>query len=303
MRLLVIVNVNAQAVTPWTVDVIERALASEFKVQLVRTKRKEHAMHLARGAIHEGFDAVAAFGGDGTVNEVANGLAGSAVPMAIIPGGGTNVLARSLGIPRDPVEATWYLITNRHNEPKRVSLGRVDGRHFTFGCGVGLDGAIVRDVERRQVLKKGLGHPYYVWAALRIFFGGIDRRRPVLRLRWGSNLEHQRAGLYLAIVQKTRPFSYLGNREMHVCPRASLDRGLDCFATSSMRTDVILRIVAQTFGSRRHVQNPHALYVEDQPMIEILCDQPLPVQMDGEYIGDRTRILLESVPNALSLLY
>jgi diacylglycerol kinase family enzyme len=303
MRLLVIVNVNAQAVTPWTVDVIERALASEFKVQLVRTKRKEHAMHLARGAIHEGFDAVASFGGDGTVNEVANGLAGSNVPMAIIPGGGTNVLARSLGIPRDPVEATWYLITNRHNEPKRISLGRVEGRHFTFGCGVGLDGAIVRDVERRQVLKKGLGHPYYVWSALRIFFGGIDRRHPVLRLRWGPNLEHERTGLYLAIVQKTRPFSYLGNREMHVCPRASFDRGLDCFATSSMRTDVILRIAAQTFASQRHVQNRHSLYVEDQPKMEILCDQPLPVQMDGEYIGDRIRILLESIPNALSLLY
>ena len=303
MRLLAIVNINAQAVTPWTVDVIERALASEFKVELVRTKRKEHAMHLARGAIHEGFDVVASFGGDGTVNEVANGLAGSNVPMAIIPGGGTNVLARSLGIPRDPVEATWYLITNRHNQPKRVSLGRTEGRHFTFGCGVGLDGAIVRDVERRQVLKKGLGHPYYVWSALRIFFGGIDRRRPVIRLRWGPNLEHERSGLYLAVAQKTRPFTYLGNREIHVCPRASFDRGLDCFATSSMRTDVILRVVAQALGSHRHVQGPHALYVEDQPKVEVLCDQPLPVQMDGEYIGDRSRILLESVPNALSLLY
>jgi diacylglycerol kinase family enzyme len=303
MRLLVIVNVNAQSVTPWTVEVIERALASEFKVDLVRTKRKEHAMHLARGAVHEGFDAVASFGGDGTVNEVANGLAGSDLPMAIIPGGGTNVLARSLGIPRDPIEATWFLIANRRHQPRRVSLGRAEGRYFTFGCGVGLDGAIVRDVERRQILKKGLGNSYFVLSALRIFFGGVDRRRPVIRLRWGPNLEQEQDGLYLAISQKTRPFTYLGHREMHVCPRASFERGLDCFATSSLRTDVILRIVAQTFGSRRHIRSPHALYVEDQPRLEITSESPLPVQMDGEYIGDRTRILLESVPGALSLLY
>lgn len=303
MRLLVIANVKAQSVTPWTVDVIERALASEFKVDLVRTKRKEHATHLARGAVHEGFDVVVAFGGDGTVNEVANGLAGSDVPMAIIPAGGTNVLARSLGIPRDPVEATWYLIANRSNTPRRVSLGRGEDRYFTFGCGIGLDGAIVRDVERRQTLKKGLGHPYYVWSALRIFFAGVDRRRPVIRLRWGARLEHERPGLYLAISQKTRPFTYLGNREMHVCPRASFDRGLDCFAVDSLRTDVILRIVAQTFSSHRHVRNRHAIYLEDQPQIEVRCEQPLPVQMDGEYVGDRSEILLRSVPDALSLLY
>jgi diacylglycerol kinase family enzyme len=303
VRLLVIVNVHAQSVTPWTVDVIERALSSEFKVDLVRTKRKEHAMHLARGAVQEGFDAVASFGGDGTVNEVANGLAGSDLPLAIIPGGGTNVLARSLGIPRDPVEATWYLISNRGNRPRRVSLGRVDDRYFTFGCGVGLDGAIVRDVERRQMLKRGLGHPYYVWSALRIFFAGIDRRRPVIRLRWGPDLEHGREGLYLAISQKTRPFTYLGNRELHVCPEADFDRALDCFALDTMRTDTILRVVAQIFTSRRHIRNRHALYLRDQPKIEITCVQPLPVQMDGEYIGDRDRVVLESVPNALSLLY
>jgi diacylglycerol kinase family enzyme len=303
MRLLVIVNVHAQAVTPWTVDVIERALSSEFKVELVRTKRTEHAMHLARGGVHEGFDAVASFGGDGTVNEVANGLAGSQVPLAIIPGGGTNVLARSLGIPKDPVEATWFLIAHRHNEPRRVSLGRAEGRYFTFGCGVGLDGAIVRDVERRQMLKKGLGHPYYVWSALRIFFAGVDRRRPVIQLRWGPNLQFRRDGLFLAICQKTRPFTYLGNRELHVCPEASFDRDLDCFAVDTLRTNTILRIVMQIFGSHRHIRNRHALYLRDQPKIEVTCSQPLPVQMDGEYVGDREQLRLESVPDALSLLY
>lgn len=302
MRLLAIVNVNAQSVTPWTINVIERALSSEFKVELVRTKRKEHATHLARSAVHEGFDVVASFGGDGTVNEVANGLARSHVPMAIIPGGGTNVLARSLGIPHDPVEATWYLIAHRQNQPRRVSLGRANDRYFTFGSGAGLDGAIVRDVERRQALKRGLGHPYYVWSGLRIF-ARVDRRRPVIGLRWGADLEHQRDGFFLAICQKTRPFTYLGNRELHVCPRAGFDRGLDCFAVDTMAPATILRIAAQTLSSHGHVRNRHALYLEDQPRIEVSCELPLPVQTDGEYIGDRDRISFESIPNALSLLY
>ena len=303
MRLLLIVNVNASAVTPWAINVIERALSSELDVEVARTKRQDHATHLARGAAHEGFDVVASLGGDGTVNEVANGLAGTDVGMAIIPGGGTNVLARSLGIPRDPIEATWYLIANHRNEPHRVPLGRADGRYFTFACGIGLDGAIVRDVERRQRLKKEIGHPYYVWSAARIFFTGVDRRRPRVRLRWGPNLEHERGGLYLAISQKTRPFTYLGSREMHVCPEARLEGGLDLLALDTLRTATVLRIVAQTFRNRKHVRNPHVLMLHDEPRIELASDGPLPVQVDGEYLGERDRLVLESVPDAISLLY
>lgn len=303
MRLLLVVNVNAQTVTPWTVEVIERALSSEFKVEVARTKRQGHAVHLARGAAHEGVDVVVPLGGDGTVNEVANGLAGTEVPMAIIPGGGTNVLARSLGIPRDPIEATWYLIAHRNNEPRRVSLGRADDRYFTFACGVGLDGAIVRDVEHRQLLKKGIGHPFYVWSALRIFFTGVDRRTAPVHLRWGSELQHRRDGLFLAICQKTRPFTYMGNRELNVCPGARLELGLDCLALDTFNTAVILRIVGQIFGSGKHIRNKHALYLHDQPRIEVISDIPMPVQVDGEFVGERRRVLLESVPDALSLLY
>jgi diacylglycerol kinase family enzyme len=303
VRLLLIVNVNASSVTPWGINVIERALSTEYEVDVARTKRQGHATHLARGAAHEGFGMVVSLGGDGTVNEVANGLAGTEVTMAIIPGGGTNVLARSLGIPRDPIEATWYLIANRNNRPHRVPLGRADDRYFTFGCGIGLDGAIVRDVERRQRLKKGLGHPYYVWSAVRLFFAGIDRRHAPVRLRWGPELEHERGGLFLAICQKTRPFTYLGHRELNVCPDARLELGLDCFAVDSLRTATILRIVAQAFGKAKHVRSPHVLYLHDQERIEVTCDEPLPMQMDGEYLGERDHVLLESVPNALSLRY
>jgi YegS/Rv2252/BmrU family lipid kinase len=302
MRALLIANTNASTVTPRKMSVIQHALASELKLEVVLTKRKEHATHLARGAVHEGIDLVVALGGDGTVNEVVNGLAGTPVPMAILPGGGTNVLARSLGIPEDTIEATGYLIANLQNEPRRVPVGRADDRYFTFACGMGLDGAVVRDVERRQTLKKTAGQWYYVWSGFRIF-AAVDKRAPSVAIRWGQDLEHGREGLFLAICQKTAPFTYLGSRQMRICPDASLDLALDCLAIDRLDTRFVLRIVAQMFTSARHTRNRHVLYLHDQPRIEVTSKRPLPVEMDGEYIGDRDRLLLESIPDALSLLY
>lgn len=303
VRLLLIVNVNAQTVTPRKTSVIERALSSEFKVDAVRTERRGHAIDVARGAVREGFDLVVAMGGDGTVNEIANGLAGSQIPMGIIPGGGTNVLARSLGIPTDPVEATGLLLAHRERPPRRVPLGRAGDRYFTFSCGVGLDGAIVRRVEERQLLKKAAGQGFYVWTAFSTLFLRYDRRRPHIELRWGPDLAEHRTGLFLAICQKTSPYTYLGKRPMRVCPDADLDLGLDLMAVSSMRTLFTLRTVARTLGAARHTRSRHVLSLHDQPKIEILCDQPMPVQADGEYVGDRERLTLEAVPDCLSLLY
>ncbi|HEX2030228.1 MAG TPA: diacylglycerol kinase family protein [Actinomycetota bacterium] len=302
MRALLIVNTAAATVTPRAVSVIEHALASEAKVEMTLTKRQGHASYLAKGAVHEGVDLVVSLGGDGTVNEVANGLAGSHVPLGIIPGGGTNVMARSLGIPRDPIDATAYLLSNLRTPPRRVALGRAEGRHFTFACGMGLDGAIVREVERRQLRKKAVGQGYYVWSGLRLFFGGIDRRSPSVIVRWGPNLEHRRDGLFLAVCQKNDPFTYLGSRPMRICPDVRLEGGIDCLGLDRLTTSFVLRIVTEMFGSGRHVRNRHVLYLRDQERIEITAEEPLPVQMDGEYLGERRRLLLELVPDALSLV-
>jgi diacylglycerol kinase family enzyme len=237
------------------------------------------------------------------VNEVANGLAGTDVPLGIIPGGGPNVLARSLGIPRDPIDATAHLLAGLRTPPRKVPLGQADGRDMTFTCGMGLDGAIVREVERRQGRKRAVGQWYYVWSGLRLFFGGIERREPHIRVRWGADLQHARDGLFVAICQKSSPFTYLANRPMRICPEARLDLGLDCFATDRFSTPYVLRIVEQMFGSGRHIDGRHALYLHDEARIEIAADRPLPVQMDGEFLGDRERILVEAVPDALTLPY
>lgn len=303
VRLLLIANVTAQQVTPWRVTVIQSALASAFDVDVALTKRAGHATHLARGAAHEGVDVVVALGGDGTVNEVANGLAGTTVPMGILPGGGVNVLARSLGIPTDPIEATAHLLRNRGNPPRRVTLGRTEDRYFTSSCGVGLDGAIVQQVERRKALKKAGRSSYYAWTALRLFFAQYGRRHPMIHVRWGVELEHRRDDLFLAIIQNADPYTYLGPRPLRLCPKADLNGGLDLVALDSLRVGLVLRVIAAAFGSGRHTRNRHVLYLHDQPRIEVTCDQPMQVQADGEYIGDRTRVVVEAAPEALSLLY
>src|SRR5918996_1243921 len=129
VRAFLVANARAASVTPRTLSVIEHALASEMDltVDLQRTKRQGHATHLAKGAVHQEMDLVISLGGDGTVNEIANGLAGSSVPLAIIPGGGTNVLARSPGIPPGPIDATAHLLSNYRNPPRRGPAGRGGG--------------------------------------------------------------------------------------------------------------------------------------------------------------------------------
>jgi diacylglycerol kinase family enzyme len=301
VRLLLIANVRAGTVTPRKIEFIRRALSAGAEVALERTEGPGHAGELAAAAVRDGVDVVASLGGDGTVNEAANGLAGTAVPLGIIPGGGTNVLARSLRIPRDPVRAAGHLLALLGTPGRRVNLGRAAGRFFTFACGVGLDGEVTRSVERRQALKRTAGHGYFVWSAVRVALLSYPVGGTGMRLRWGDSLEHGRSGLAFAIVQNTRPFTYLGTRPMHVCPRASLHLGLDCYAASLRRLGLV-KVALQTLTTGRQVRHPRAVSLHDERRIEVSADVPLPVQMDGEYVGNHERLLLESVPDALSIL-
>jgi diacylglycerol kinase family enzyme len=300
---LLISNAQAYRVTTYQREVIARALAAEFKVEEAQTIGQGHAIDVARDAAVDGIEIVASMGGDGTVNEVANGLAGTDSALAIIPAGLANVFARSLGIPNDPVEATGWLLANSEAAPRSVSLGRVDGRFFTVSCGVGFDAAVVREVERRQRAKSRGGEWFFVRTGVRVFLRGLDRRNPRVHLSWGPGPGEQRDGLFLAIVQNTSPYTYLGRREMRLCPGATLDDRLECIGLDTMRTSVAVRVVLSAFGSGRHVHRRHVAYVKAQHRFAVRCDEPLPVQVDGEFIGEQTNLTIESMPDALNVLY
>ena len=289
-------------------------LSDRFLVEEAQTKRTAHATELARQASGDGVDLVAVLGGDGTVNEAANGLVGTGTPLAIVPGGGADVFARSLGVPKPAEEAAALIAARWGNEtrPRRVHLGRVDSpvfpdgstaRYFVANCGLGFDAAIVQAVERKPRIKRRIGDWYFVLVGLRLFFaGGFDRRTPHVELRWGDGPGERRDGLFLAIVQNTSPFTFLGRRAVRLCPEAGLDDGLDCFAVDTMRARSIFPIVASAFGAGRRIPGPHVTYVRDRVELRIQSDEPLPAQMDGEYIGEHTDLHVSSVPGALSVI-
>jgi diacylglycerol kinase family enzyme len=304
-RLLLVSNANAQNVTPYRREVIAKALSSEFSVEQVQTAHPGHAVDLARAAAEAGVELVVALGGDGTVNEVANGLAGTQATLGILPGGLANVFARSLGIPEDPVEAAGLLLQRVEAKvaPHRVPLGRIDGRYFVTNCGIGFDASIVREVERRQKAKKRGGDLFFVWTGARMFFTGYDRRRPKVHLSWGVDDSERRDGLFMAIFQNTSPYTYLGKRPMLLCPDARLDGAIDCFALDSMKARTVVPLVLSSFRSGRRVRrSKHVLSLRDHPGYTVTCDEPMPVQTDGELIGERDALVVELARDALSVL-
>src|SRR5918992_5705828 len=166
-RMLVIVNPYATTMSDRLKHLVVYALQGRYDVEAVDTQRKGHAIELCRDAAAAGFDVVVAFGGDGTMNEAANGLAGSGVPLTCLPGGSNNVFCKMLGIPNDVVDATEHLLRLADRwAPHRVDLGRVNGRWFTFAAGMGLDASVVERVDSRPAMKARFGHWYFTQSAI-----------------------------------------------------------------------------------------------------------------------------------------
>src|SRR5205814_8787933 len=208
-RMLVIVNPYATTVSDRLKNLVVYALQSRYEVDAVDTQAKAHATELTREAADSGYEVVVAFGGDGTVNEAANGLIGSDVPLTCLPGGSTNVFCRSLGIPRDVVDATEHLLQMADRfEPRKVDLGRVNGRHFTFSSGIGLDASVVERVDAHPRLKARLGEYFFTYSALATFNRKYLVSAPHLRVDTG---ERSIEGVTL-VVQNADPFTYFGKR-------------------------------------------------------------------------------------------
>ncbi|OWY60756.1 hypothetical protein B7486_67455, partial [cyanobacterium TDX16] len=224
MRVLLLVNSSASSVTARARVVIRKALSADHDVTLAETSRRGHATRLAQGAAGDGTDVVVVLGGDGTLNEAANGLAGTQTALAALPGGSTNVFARTLGLPNDPIEATGVLLDALDRGSIRpVGLGSVNGRYFLFHVGLGFDAASIEQVEKRSSLKRYAGHPLFIWAALTTWMRHYDRSRPRFVVRIGDEVVDDG---YFTIVLNTNPYTYLGNRPLAIAPDAGLDQPL-----------------------------------------------------------------------------
>jgi diacylglycerol kinase family enzyme len=303
MRAILVVNPKATTTSELSRDVLVRALRSEVDLTVEYTRRRGHAADLARRARDEHVDVVVTLGGDGTVNEVINGLLkegpGAQVPaLAVVPGGSTNVFARALGLPRDTVEGAGVILDALANARTRsVGLGRADGRYFTFCAGFGLDAEVIRKVERARLRGRVSSPALYVRSTVAQFFLDSDRGTPQITLeRPGEEAEPEIA---TAIVQNTAPWTYLGERAINPCPEASFDTGLDLMAMKALHIPGTARAMAQILS--RH-PNPHGrqvLTLHDLSEFTLRALRPIAFQLDGDYLGERTKITFTAAPNAI----
>jgi len=282
--------------------VIRKALSADHDVTTSETSRRGNAMRLAQDAAAAGYDAVVVLGGDGTLNEAANGLAGSDTAMATLPGGSTNVFARTLGIAQDPVEATGELLSAlARGSQRRIGLGSVNGRYFLFHVGMGFDAAVVSQVERRASLKRYAGHPLFIYAAFSTWFRHYDRSRPRLRVEIPGRPPVDDA--YMAICLNSNPYTYLGNIPLNLAPDADLDRGLVMATFRNISMFPLLGLVASVLrrGSdfRRH---PTVDYRPDLTEATVTGHGPFPYQVDGDYLGETARLVFRHEPDSLTVV-
>jgi diacylglycerol kinase family enzyme len=262
-------------------------------VRTVRTEGPHHAVELARESGDA--DALIVFSGDGGFNEVLNGVARDDLPIGFVPGGGTSVLPRALGLPRDPVEAADQLADAlAHDRTRRISTGRVNGRRFAFNSGIGIDAEAVRRVDERGRSPEGRrpGDLAFVGTFAKLLLERRGRFDPVLEIDGFG-----RAAFVL--VSNGNPYTFLKALAIQTTPGAAFDDGLDFLAPRSL-TPRTLPLFLVALATGRPVRN--AFRGHDLEVIKVRCDSPLPLQADGEDLGDVTEAVFEAERRAVSVL-
>ena len=289
MRSLLIVNPRASRVTPRAVEAVADALGG---VDVVRTERRLHAAELAREAAGE-VERMYVFSGDGGFNEVLNG-ADDETPLGFVPGGGSSVLPRALGLPRDPVDAARVLARAR---TRRISLGRVNGRRFGFSAGLGLDAELVRRVDARGRSGDGRrpGDLVFAWTAVRYLAERRGRLDAAIELRGLGRVA-------FALVANCDPYSYAGPLPLHAAPRARFELGLDVVAPRAVRPAALPRYLAYAASGRGQDRARDVVYRHDLDRLDAVCDRATPLQADGEDLGDVIEAVFEAERDAVAVL-
>ena len=286
-RMLIIVNPYATTVSDRLKNLVVYALRGSYQVEAVETESRDHATALCREAAREHYDVVVAFGGDGTVNEAANGLVGSDTPLSCLPGGRTNVYCRMLGIPTDVVDATEHLLRLTDDwRPRRVDVARVNERHFLFSAGVGLDASVVERVDAHPRLKARMGEWYYTSVALRVF----GRRYLFNPPRLEASLGGESVSGVTAVVQNAAPYTFFGNRPVHIGEGATLDGGTLSGVVLERASPIDVPTIGWRALSERAPLGRHRRVTAFSGLEELevrsLDARPLPLQVDGDYIGE-----------------
>ena len=300
-RMLLIVNPFATTVSGRLKNLVVYALRGRYDIEAVETQHPNHATVLTREAVGEGFDLVVSFGGDGTLNEAANGLAGTTLPISILPGGSTNVVCRMLGIPTDVVDATEHLLQLADDlAPRLIDMGKVNGRYFLFSSGVGIDADVTRWVDDHPRLKARGGDATFTYAALTSYFRDYRGKPPMLEVQVGN----QRVAGLSAIVQNSDPYTYFRKTPLRVCEDISLSDGtisLTAMRRANFLADapgILYRLFSRNGRLAQHRQAASFPRIQ-RATIRSLDGGGLPLEVDGDYIGHTPEAVYEAAPDSL----
>ncbi|MBI2170004.1 MAG: hypothetical protein HYU28_10990 [Actinobacteria bacterium] len=298
-------NTTASSVTPRARVVIQKALSADHDVEVVETARRGHAARIARGAAKAGAEVVVVMGGDGTLNEAADGVCGTETALAPLPGGSTNVYARAVGYSNDPIEATGELLAAlAQSSLQRIGLGSVNGRRFLFHVGIGFDAAVVEQVERRSFLKRHLAHPLFIYSAFATWFRHYEHDEPRMSIDLPAGEGREVFDdCFFAVVSKTDPYTFLGSRPLHIAPAASLESPLALTAFRSLGMGVTIGAAASALWKGRLLgRHPKILTRSHLDSLVIRGHGPVPYQVDGDFLGYAEELHFAYEPESMTLV-
>jgi diacylglycerol kinase family enzyme len=305
-RGLVIANPKASSTSRRRLRRVVKKLEEALEVTVWKTESRGHGEELARRGADEGFEVVLSLGGDGTVNEVVNGLlaegrrAAEAPVFVPIPGGSTNVFARALGLPWDRRKAVKEIVgALRDRQPRTVSLGRAvtdkEDRLFTFCAGLGWDASVIKRVESYRRNGRNMGAHYARAVMAEVNEHGVEGDPMEVELSSGE----VDSSTGMVVVQNCAPWTYLGTLPVNLNSRASFNAGLDVLVLRKLGWSAAARTAASLLVGREGPDGKHAITHHDLSWIRLRASLPQAFQLDGDYLGERTELELASVPGAL----
>ena len=310
MRALLVANTFATTTDDDIQAQVVTALSKHLDVSVQNTTARNDAIEIARSAQHQGFDLVIGLGGDGTVNELANGLLldgpnPNGPLLAAIPGGNGNVFARNMGLSENPLEATAQIINALDMKKfKSIGVGKIAtnniSRWFLFNAGIGLDAAVIAGMEARRASGKIVSDAAYASLALRELFTRTDRKHPALSLVSSSGEVHRDA--HFALIVNLAPWAYLGSKPLNPLPSASHDTALDVYAPTSLSVRSVLRLVRRALAGKSAENDAKVIALVDQKQVHIQSTRAMWIQVDGDIVTQSTELTATHVPNALKVL-
>ena len=312
MRAVLIVNPNATSTTPAGRDLLAHALESRVGLVVTHTDHRGHAIEIAEAAKRDGTDVIIVHGGDGTVNEVVNGLLGKPGPdrpaadtlpaVAVVPGGSANVFARALGISPDPIEATNQLIDllGAHRGAwRRIGLMDCVERWAVFTAGMGVDGDVVAAVEAQRAKGRKVTAGRYIRIAVREMLGSV-RDEPLLTVHLPDR--EPVSGVHFAFVSNASPWTYANARPVWTNPDTTFETGLGVFAVTTMNVAANLLVVRRMLSKKAMIKGKHLIREDNLPWVQITSDEPIACQVDGDFLGMRDDMTFTAVPQALAVV-